>query len=235
MKTLSSVIVGCFVSCMAINAQATLLTFDDVQDNTQPGTNIAPARDVAVDYQGLTWTNWMALDPSQDTTGYYTSGIIGDNVANVSGTGFLGTLSYFNSTGQIYSPTATIESSSVFTFTSAWFNAHVNDGMTITVKGFLAGAQTYTTSFTVDTNAPIKVQFDWANIDMLTFDGSGGANPNPPNSVFGTARPNFNMDDFCINGCTATPHPDPVPEPSSLILAGSGLMALVARRRRRTV
>jgi len=82
----------------------------------------------------------------------------------------------------------------------------------------------YTQTVTVDTYQPTWFAFNFAGIDELRFDASGGTYA----GYSGGPGAQFAMDDFTFN------EPSPVPAPAAVWLFGSGFLGLGAFRRKRT-
>jgi hypothetical protein len=192
-----------FTFTSALHAAETLITFDDIpQANYYSG-------DIPADYKNLSWTNLQYINPFH-AGGWSNSG---------AGTGIV-SLSY----DAISSPgvPAEIQSTTTFTLNSAYFAANLNYGRSITVKGELAGAIVHTQTFTVDTIGSTREFFNWQNIDTVLITTTGGTHHS---SLSGTGT-SFAMDNLIINS------PVPEPETYAMLLAGLGLVAFMARRRK---
>jgi hypothetical protein len=118
---------------------------------------------------------------------------------------------------------ASFSSTTDFTLTSGDFTGAWNDGLSITVQGFSGATMVDSVTFVVSSTAPTRETFNWANLTEVTFSSFGGTR-NPLYLGDGT---NFAPDNLVVNGA------DPVPEPASLMLLGTGLVATVTRFRRR--
>ena len=185
---------------VAGTSQAAVLTFDDV-NNGIPGN-----------YAGFTWVNLSIVNPNNGQFGYANSGAVnailsGTSVGLRSGAGLV-----------------QFSASTPFIFNSGYFTSVWNDGLTITANGLRSGLITQTMSFTVNPTAPLLVNFNWTNLDAVTFSSSGGTFHTGLTGGTGT---NFAFDNLVVNV--------PVPEPASaatLLLGLLGVSACLARRRR---
>jgi hypothetical protein len=159
-------------------------------------------------YGGLNWSNFYTLNV---VPGYYENS--GYSHALESGT-FLA----FNGGGAPASISAT--SAAGFALTDGFFTGAWNNGLNITAQATFENGTTATNSFLVNTSGPKDVVFDWTGLKSVTFTSSGGTQQ----AGFGGSGTQFAIDNL-----NATP----VPEPTSvaLLLAGVGLLGVVARRR----
>jgi hypothetical protein len=188
---------------MPAAAQAAVIDFDTVTG----GCGISQ---VPNGYAGMNWNNIFVL--AADLCG-----------GNHAGSGYdTGTISEeyvaFNGNG---APAAT--SSGVFTYNGAYYTGAWRDGLNVTVKGFLGLSELFSDVVVVNTDAPFLHLANWAGIDRITWQASGGVQD--PTLLNG-AGTQFVMDDLMINEQQA------VPEPATLLLLGTGLVS-VARRQRR--
>jgi hypothetical protein len=148
MKPLFELICVCVVSVGVTYADgATLLTFDD----------LSPSSDHIIipnGYGSLQWNNFSVLNglnrPSNE--GYWTGTVSPSNVA-------------FNSFGD----PAFIRSSSSFDLNSAYLTAAFADGMRIQVQGFVGTTLAYDNTYTVNTNAPTLINFNYLGVDLVRF------------------------------------------------------------------
>ena len=169
-------------------------------------------------YGGFVWSNFFALDMTSPHPVLGTG-----NRCVVSGINCIS-----NGRGQI----ASLKSATPFTFNSAymvaWFNGALGNGapFNLTVTGLLGATQMFQTTFSLGGAAATLHTFNWANIDELVFDGR-------------TPNPGANANWLLIDNATFL-QPSTVPEPGSVVLVGTGLVALLAagrlrgRRRRST-
>jgi hypothetical protein len=188
--------VGCAVLCLlfgSISAAQTTITFDDL--NPSPSGTL-----IANGYSGFDWINFYAINPSTfGATNGYTNGLVSSpNVA-------------FNGGGIA----ANLSSTSPFTFNSAYFNAAWNNGLSITVTGFLSGVQEDTLTFIVNSTGPSTLEtFNWSNINELTFVSTGGTN-----AGFNGSGTQFVLDNLEFNQQVS-----PTPEPPAFFLFLGGIL-----------
>ncbi len=185
---------------------ATVLTFDDLAPLSTSVDSPVPNG-----YGGLNWSNVSYLRSSiygGGDTGYKGGTVSGEYVA-------------FNS----FTSFATI-SGAVFNVDSAYLAAAWNNGLTVTVQGFLSNvllfSQTVSNlnySQTPGATATL-VNLNFAGIDKLTFSSFGGTDASAQDVGSGT---HFVMDNIAFTL---------VPEPGTFALVGLGLAGLGWIRRR---
>ncbi len=159
---------------------------------------------------GFSWNNFYTLNSTgsvYDQSGYENGTVSGSYVA-------------YNANGT----SASLASFSSFVFNGAYFAGAWNNGLSITVNGFLGGVQTLSETFLVSTNAPLWRSFGWT-VDSLTFSTAGGT-PAPGLNGAGT---HFAMDNFTYNEVLS---PVPEPETYAMLAVGLGLLGAFARRRK---
>ncbi len=126
-----------------------------------------------------------------------------------------GTVSLDNVAFNGFGDMATVTSVSSFDFSGAYLTGAWTNGLSIDVFGYSGAILLYSQTVVVDTLAPTWFGFNYLGIDKLTFNSYGGSG--------GTQ---FAMDNFIFNGAA------PVPEPSTMILLGAGLVGLVVFRKK---
>lgn len=157
---------------------------------------------------GFSWSNFDTLNGSSiPGSGYKNGAVSGSYVA-------------FNR----FANPATLSSFSSFVFNGAYFAGAWNNGLSITVNGFLGGVQTLSETFQVNTGSPLWKAFGW-NVDRLTFSSFGGT----PQPGLGGSGAHFAMDNFTYNEVLS---PVPEPETYAMLAVGLGLMGAFARRRK---
>lgn len=189
------------LSMCSVAASAQTITFDDI--------SVSNFESISNGYAGFNWDNFgVENSTSNPGTGYDYGTVSGTNVA-------------FNMWGET---SAFSSQSSPFTFNSAYFTGAWNDGLSIQVDAFLAGALVNTMTFVVNSTGPTLEIFNWSNIDRLTFTSSGGTS-----AQYGGVGPHFAMDDMVVNEVVT-----PVPEPSTyaMMLVGLGLVGFSLSRRK---
>ena len=161
-------------------------------------------------YGALNWTNFGVLDPVLDgavPSGYVNGIISGTHVA----------------LNAYADPASVLQTTSPIVLHSAYLTGAWNDGLNVRADGYLGGILTYTKTVTVSAFHPTLVSYEFGNVDRVQWTSWGGVDAGFPNGS-GT---HFAMDDLSY---------DAVPEPSSLLALGTGLMgfaSLIGGKRRK--
>ena len=193
-KILGTITIGLSI---ASSAHAILINFD---------SGLSDLSLIPNGYGGLTWSNFAASDTSTYTSpNGYINGVVSPQYVA------------FDAFG---SP-ATFSSATPFTFNSAYLTAAWNNGLNVQVDGYLGTTLVHSLSLVLDTTGPALEQFNWANIDSVTFTPSGGTP-----AGYNGAGTHFAMDNLTINDART------VPEPASIALVGLGLFGLGLSRRK---
>lgn len=190
---------------------AQTVDFDGVSSTTSIGTGIHNG------YAGFNWsnwnvtnTNWIDLEPS----GHYLKARSGNYVA-------------YNTGGNM----ATVTRDSRFDFISGWISSGWLDPLVLTVTGYRGSEAVFVQAIDLSTGPSLFVNFNYTDIDKLTFGTSGGsANVNPQYTWA-----HFNLEDATF-GPVGAAQVTATPEPASMILLATGLVGLAGvgyvRRRR---
>ena len=156
---------------------------------------------------GFTGSNVYTLDTSSYQNSGYTNGVVSGKYVAFNG----------------YGSNASLSSLSSFLFTGAYFTGAWNDGLSITVNGFLGGVATMSKTFVVDSLAPTWQSFGW-NVDSLSFSSTGGVDHG-----YGGGGNYFAMDNFTYNEVLSSV---PEPETYAMFAVGLGLLGVFGRRRK---
>ena len=156
---------------------------------------------------GFSGSNIYTLDTSSYQNSGYTHGVVSGKYVAYNG----------------YGSAASLSSLSSFLFTGAYFTGAWNDGLSITVNGFLGGVATLSKTFVVDSLAPTWQSFGW-NVDSLSFSSAGGVDHG-----YGGGGNHFALDNFTYNEVLSSV---PEPETYAMFAVGLGLLGVFGRRRK---
>lgn len=157
-------------------------------------------------YGGFTWSNMGTINgPS------YCSGACGYTNGTTSGSRV-----GFNGFGAPMSMT----SGSAFNLVSGNFTGAWNNGLNVTVNGWLGSTLLYTTTFSTTSYSPTFHIFNFNGIDKAEFITFGGTS-----AGYSGGGTHVAVDDLTVGSS--------VPEPATLALMGTGMSMLGYFRRRR--
>ena len=158
----------------------------------------------SADFRVLEGTNYTTRNGANPANGY-AHGVVSGNYVATNG-------------GAAPVSFEALTADGLFNFNSAYMGAAWYDGLLVNVKGFRDGVEIYNMTTGPLHYTSALVDFDWVNIDKVTFtsiDGTGTVIDNQ--STYNHA---FVMDDLDVTAVTAVPEPATM----SLMLAGLGLM-----------
>ncbi|VAX32118.1 hypothetical protein MNBD_NITROSPIRAE03-1246 [hydrothermal vent metagenome] len=213
MRKLLTISVCVIVLAFALEAKATVLTFDDL-----PALGNGTYAQIVSPYGGLDWSSsWYYMNTTDRDDGYANGTVSGDYVA-------------FNGGADDVS----INNGVVFDWDGAYFTSAWDEGLNIDIKGYSGAALLYSTTLVVGPKGPALFAANWAGIDNLTFSsyylyskccGKGSSK----GCCGDTEKPSqFVMDNFSFNNKPS----ENVPEPTTFLLIGSGLVGLGFMRRK---
>jgi len=113
---------------------------------------------------------------------------------------------------------ADVSHNGYFDFKGTELGAEYNDGLLVDVRGYRDGVQVYARTVTVHTSGTSWFDFDYLNVDRVSFSGVG-------DSSMGNSLTEFKLDNFTIGHA--------VPEPSSMVLALVGAVGFAGLRFRK--
>jgi len=182
---------------------AAVISFDDV-----PGANPWSSGNAIADgYYGFNWDQFYVLNGGNYSPGSgYDNGVTSGEWVAYNAWANVATINDFD-----------------FDFNGAYFTGAWNDGLNINIQGLNDGNLLYDQTFQVNTSGPTWYAANFIGVDQLVFSSFGGIYHQGLNGG-GT---HFAMDDFTYNETA------PVPEPSTILLLGAGLLGLVGFNRKR--
>lgn len=207
----SSVIIALAIFGMR-SAQATVLTFDDLN-------GIGGGITIPNGYNGLNWDAVVVINPGVN---YYENG----NLVTFKGSGVINgivsppnvAIAGFGLTNVGIPAIVSVPNGS-FNFNSVYLTAAYDNDLNILVQGSLNGVTKYSETVIVNDASPTDFNFNYLDIDTLTFTSSGGVP-----SYSSTGSPLFVLDNFTYN--------EPVPEPKTIlgILVGGSFLLGLSRK-----
>jgi hypothetical protein len=177
---LSVVWVVLLTFCFIPASRGNVVTFDDLPVND---TNPPP---IPAGYQGLIWSNFNAVNVVSGTLPGLTNSFMNSGYYN-------GMISPSNVVYNEFADPAEIDlANGNFDFLSAYLTAAWTSNLNVLVRGFSGAAMLYSTNVVVDWTGPTLVDFNFQNIDRLTFNSFGGQDA----GLVGYDAQQFVMDNF---------------------------------------
>jgi PEP-CTERM motif len=180
-----------------------LITFDDFSTGADPGTGVTNG------YNDLNWQNLHVLNAPLETLAYstsgYTYGMVSASNVVYNGNGF---------------PAAIDSIDTNFNLLSVYLTGAWDNNLNITVQGLNGATLLYSTSIVAQATAATLFTFNWQNLSSLTLSSTFGQSA----GFLGGAGVQFVMDNLNVTF---------VPEPSTLLLSGLGVLTLMALLRRK--
>jgi hypothetical protein len=204
MKRIVLILAYMFFVAATGNNYAEVITFDSLT-----ATVSSP---VPNGYEDFNWSNFDYLTSTPGELSGYPNGTISSPNVGFNG---LGDPASFTSVGD-----------TPFTLTSLFLTAAWNDGLNVAITGSLGGLVLDAETLIVSTAAATLETLNWPGINTISISTSGGT-PNP-NFATGGSGTQVAVDNITINNGTP-----PIPEPGTLGLVGSGVLALAGAIRRR--
>ena len=158
-------------------------------------------------YGGLNWDNMYVKNSTNRADGYQKGIVSGSNIA-------------FNG----YANMAITSAAADFDFNGAYLTGAWNDALNITVKGYDDGLLEFSQTVIASAYNHTYFAFNYTDIDTLEFSSFGGVD-----QQFGGEGAHFAMDNFNFT----LNESQPVPEPATMLLFGTGLAGLVGALRRK--
>lgn len=148
--------------------------------------------------------------------GFKVNNLFGMPKDGYTGSGFdLGTIGYISVTG--WGNPSSLSKTTLFSFDRAYVTAAWTTGQNVTFEGWREGNKVHSTTLITSFDQPAWYDFGFSNIDTLWI------NPGTHETY-----PNFNH--ICIDNMTFD-SVNPVPEPASMFLLGTGIIGLLGLRR----
>lgn len=191
---------------LASTASATILNFENFYDGHADYGNIPPG------YEGFNWgTNTAA--------GWYTKNI-GD-IMTLTGSSFasgvIGDVAMYTNFARPISMSRL--DNAKFDFNSVYITSAWNSVSKVAISGWDGAEEKYHSNLEVLNGSPTLFSFDWAGITGLTL-----------TPVYGYSQ-QIIFDNLSINEPIGSS--EPVPEPATMLLMGTGIAGLAASQRKR--